>query len=318
MRRTRRLRSKDSLRDLCSETRLSKKDLIYPMFIIPEERGKQPIDSMPGQYRLGFKDALEEVKEVLDLGINAVLIFGIPRVKDNIGSEAFSDNGTVQTALRMIKDKYPEITLITDVCLCGYTEHGHCGLVRDGEILNDETLDILSKIALSHAKAGADIVAPSAMMDGQVGAIRGTLDENGFKNVAIMSYSAKYFSSFYGPFRDAAYSAPKFGNRATYQMNISNIREALLEVEIDINEGADIVMVKPALAYLDVISAIKSKFNVPVAAYNVSGEYSMIKAASEKGWINEKDVVLEVLTAIKRAGADIIITYFAKEVAKWI
>jgi len=318
MRRPRRLRAKDSIRKLVRETKLSVENLVYPIFVVPYQEAKEPIDSMSGQFRLGYKNLLEEVKEINDLGINAILLFGIPEYKDEIGSYAYSENGVVQNSIKMIKDKFPEITIITDVCLCSYTTHGHCGIVKDGKVLNDETLEILSKIAISHAKAGADIVAPSAMMDHQVKAIREALDNEGYIDVGIMSYSAKFFSSFYGPFRQAADSAPKFGNRATYQMDYSNIREAIIEVEMDIIEGADIVMIKPALSYLDVIYVISKKFNVPIAAYNVSGEYAMVKAASEKGWINEKDIVIEILTSIKRAGANIIITYFAKEVSKWI
>jgi porphobilinogen synthase len=318
MRRPRRMRIKDSIRELVRETKLSVENFVYPIFVVPYQEAKEPIDSMPGQFRLGYKNLLEEVREIRDLGIRAILLFGIPEYKDEFGSYAYDKNGVVQNAIKMIKDKFPEITLITDVCLCSYTTHGHCGIVKDGKVLNDETLEILSKVAISHAKAGADIVAPSAMMDHQVKAIRKALDDEGYIDVGIMSYSAKFFSSFYGPFRQAADSSPKFGNRASYQMDYANAREAIIEVEMDIIEGADIVMVKPALSYLDIIYAISKKFNVPVAAYNVSGEYAMIKAASEKGWINEKDIVIEILTSIKRAGASIIITYFAKEVSKWI
>jgi len=312
------MRIKDSIRELVRETKLSVENFVYPIFVVPYQEAKEPIDSMPGQFRLGYKNLLEEVREIRDLGIRAILLFGIPEYKDEFGSYAYDKNGVVQNAIKMIKDKFPEITLITDVCLCSYTTHGHCGIVKDGKVLNDETLEILSKVAISHAKAGADIVAPSAMMDHQVKAIRKALDDEGYIDVGIMSYSAKFFSSFYGPFRQAADSSPKFGNRASYQMDYANAREAIIEVEMDIIEGADIVMVKPALSYLDIIYAISKKFNVPVAAYNVSGEYAMIKAASEKGWINEKDIVIEILTSIKRAGASIIITYFAKEVSKWI
>jgi porphobilinogen synthase len=318
MRRPRRMRIKDSIRELVRETKLSVENLVYPIFVIPYQEAKEPIDSMPGQFRLGYKNLLEEIREIKDLGIRAILLFGIPEYKDEIGSYAYNENGVVQNAIKMIKDKFPEITIITDVCLCSYTTHGHCGTVKDGKVLNDETLEILSKIAISHAKAGADIVAPSAMMDHQVRAIRKALDDEGYIDVGIMSYSAKFFSSFYGPFRQAADSSPKFGNRSTYQMDYANAREAIIEVEMDIMEGADIVMVKPALSYLDIIYAISKKFNVPIAAYNVSGEYAMVKAAAEKGWINEKDIVIEILTSIKRAGANIIITYFAKEVSKWI
>ena len=318
MRRPRRMRIKDSIRELVRETKLSVENLVYPIFVIPYPEANEPIDSMPGQFRLGYKNLLEEIREIKDLGIRAILLFGIPEYKDEIGSYAYNENGVVQNAIKMIKDKFPEITIITDVCLCSYTTHGHCGIVKNGKVLNDETLEILSKIAISHAKAGADIVAPSAMMDHQVRAIRKALDDEGYIDVGIMSYSAKFFSSFYGPFRQAADSSPKFGNRSTYQMDYANAREAIIEVEMDIMEGADIVMVKPALSYLDIIYAISKKFNVPIAAYNVSGEYAMVKAAVEKGWINEKDIVIEILTSIKRAGANIIITYFAKEVSKWI
>ncbi|MEO0224348.1 MAG: porphobilinogen synthase [candidate division WOR-3 bacterium] len=318
MRRPRRMRVKDSLRELVRETRLSVENLVYPIFVLPYEEAKEPIDSMPGQFRLGYRNLLEEIKEIKELGIKAVLLFGIPKEKDEFGSYAYDENGVVQNAIKIIKDKFPEITIITDVCLCSYTTHGHCGIVKDGKVLNDETLEILSKVAISHARAGADIVAPSAMMDHQVRAIRNALDSEGYIDVGIMSYSAKFFSSFYGPFRQAADSSPKFGNRSSYQMDYANAREAIVEVEMDILEGADIVMVKPALSYLDIIHVISKKFNVPIAAYNVSGEYAMIKSASEKGWINEKDIVIEILTSIKRAGANIIITYFAKEVSKWI
>ncbi len=316
--RPRRLRKTPSLIDMLQETRLSIKGLIYPVFVCGGRDVKEPIASMPGQYRLSIDVLLKELEEIRDLGIPSILLFGIPDRKDSFGSEAYDDNGIVQNAVRAIKENLPDVVVITDVCLCAYTDHGHCGLVKDGKILNDETLEILSKVAVSHADAGADIVAPSAMMDGQVKAIREALDHNGFKDVAIMSYSAKYASSMYGPFRDAAESSPKFGDRRGYQMNPANVREAIREVRIDIEEGADIVMVKPALSYLDVISRIRSAFDVPLAAYNVSGEYSMIKAASERGWIDEKSVVLEILTSIKRAGADLIITYFAKDVAKWL
>lgn len=297
MRRPRRMRIKDSIRELVRETKLSVENFVYPIFVVPYQEAKEPIDSMPGQFRLGYKNLLEEVREIRDLGIRAILLFGIPEYKDEFGSYAYDKNGVVQNAIKMIKDKFPEITLITDVCLCSYTTHGHCGIVKDGKVLNDETLEILSKVAISHAKAGVDIVAPSAMMDHQVKAVRKALDDEGYIDVGIMSYSAKFFSSFYGPFRQAADSSPKFGNRASYQMDYANAREAIIEVEMDIIEGADIVMVKPALSYLDIIYAISKKFNVPVAAYNVSGEYAMIKAASEKGWINEKDIVIEILTS---------------------
>jgi len=329
--RLRRLRRTENFRKLFSETKLSVSDLIMPYFVVGGKNIKQPIKSMPDIFRYSIDKLLKEVKETHNLGIPAVLLFGVTEKKDRIGSYAYNKNDIVQKAIRTIKKEIPDIVVITDVCMCSYTSHGHCGILKHNlkktnnklrttnyEIDNDATLDTLSKIALSHALAGADIVAPSAMMDGQVQAIRETLDKNGFKDVAILSYSAKYASNFYGPFREAADSSPKFGDRKSYQMNFSNVKEALREVEQDINEGADIVMVKPALSYLDVIRDVKENFNIPLAAYNVSGEYSMVKASSEKGWLNEKKVVLEILTSIKRAGADIIISYWAKEVAKWL
>lgn len=337
--RLRRFRRTETLRKLFSETNVFISDLVAPYFVVEGKNVKQPISSMPGVYRYSVDNLVNEVAKIYDLGILAILLFGVPqknskfkvqRLAKQFDSSVYSKDGIVQKAIRAIKKEIPEIVVVTDVCLCSYTYHGHCGIVKSvdskkkknlnyqPEIDNDATLEILSKVALSHAEAGADIVAPSAMMDGQVKAIRETLDKNGFKDVAIMSYSAKYASNFYGPFREAAGSSPKFGDRKSYQMDYHNLKEALREVEQDINEGADIVMVKPALSYLDVIHAVKEKFNIPVAAYNVSGEYSMVKAAAEKGWINEKEVVLEILTSIKRSGADIIITYWAKDVAKWI
>jgi porphobilinogen synthase len=273
---------------------------------------------MPGIFRQSVDNAIDEVKEARKLGIKAILLFGIPEKKDEFGSEGYDDNGVIQRALRNIRENVEDILLITDVCMCEYTSQGHCGIIKDGEVANDETLEYLAKIALSHAKAGADIIAPSDMMDGRVGVIREALDEEGFENVAIMSYSAKYASAFYGPFREAAESTPQFGNRRGYQMDPPNVREALREIALDIEEGADIVMVKPALSYLDVIRAAREEFDHPLAAYSVSGEYSMIKAAGRLGWIDETPVMMEVLTGIKRAGADIIITYFAKEAAKII
>jgi len=319
--RLRRLRKNENLRKLFSETKLSISDFVMPYFVIEGKNVKQEINSMPGIFRYSIDQLLKEVEEIYKLGVLSVLLFGVPNRKDEIGSYAYSKDGIVQKAIKAIKKEIPDIVVITDVCLCSYTTHGHCGLLsfsRKNYIDNDATLEVLAKIALSHAGAGADIVAPSAMMDGQVQAIRKILDKNGFKDVAIMSYSAKYASSFYGPFREAADSSPKFGDRKSYQMNYCNIKEALREIETDINEGADIVMVKPALSYLDVIRAIKEKFNVPIAAYNVSGEYSMVKAAAQKNWLDEKSVVLEILTSIKRAGADIIITYWVKDVAEWV
>ncbi len=316
--RPRRLRSSEGLRKLVRETTLLKEDLIYPLFVVEGQDVKAEISSMPGVYHLSIDRFLEELKEVNDLGILGVLIFGVPDEKDALGSAAYDDNGIVQKALRAGKAAFPDLLFITDICLCGYTDHGHCGIVEDGKILNDPSVELLVKIALSHAQAGADIVAPSDMMDGRIGAIRKGLDAKGFEEIAIMSYSVKYGSAFYGPFREAAHSAPAYGDRKTYQMDYSNAKEALREVALDIEEGADIVMVKPALAYLDIIKTITDHVQMPVAAYNVSGEYAMIKAAAEKGWINEKAVVLETLTAIKRAGAKIIITYFAKDLANWL
>ena len=314
--RPRRLRKNEGIRTLTRETRLSVKELVYPLFVVPGKKVNEEIPSMPGIFRYSVDEAVNEVKEIKDLGIQAILIFGIPERKDEYGSEAYDENGIVQRALRRIREKVNDMVLITDVCMCEYTSHGHCGIIEKGNVHNDKTLKYLGKIALSHAKAGADIVAPSDMMDGRVGFIREMLDKNGFENVAIMSYSAKYASAFYGPFREAAYSTPQFGNRRSYQMDPSNIREALREIAMDIEEGADIVMVKPALSYLDVIRAVREEFDHPVAAYNVSGEYSMVKAAGKLGWIDELQVAIEILTSIKRAGADIIITYFAKEIAK--
>jgi len=300
------------------ETQLSTDDVIYPMFVIFGEQIKQPIPSMWGIYQLSIDNLIAEAKEVVDLGIPAVLLFGIPETKDEIGTSAFVEDGIIQKAISALKSKYPFLLIITDVCLCEYTSHGHCGPVEGGKVSNDRTLELIAKTALSHARAGADMVAPSGMMDGQVKGIREELDANGFEHTPIMSYSAKYASSFYGPFRDAAQSAPQFGDRRAYQMDCSNSDEALREVSLDIQEGADIVMVKPALSYLDIIRRVKDKFGYPVAAYNVSGEYAMVKAAAQNGWVDEKRIAMEILTSIKRAGADIIITYFAKDVAYWL
>lgn len=313
--RPRRLRSSDGIRKLVRETSLSVEDLIYPLFVVEGEGIKTEIQSMPGVFHFSIDNFLKELEEVQRLGIPGVLLFGIPDHKDEVGSQAYDSNGIIQRALRAAKKEFPELLLIADVCLCEYTSHGHCGLIHEGKVLNDPSVELIAKTALSYAEAGADIIAPSDMMDGRIGAIRRTLDENGFTDKIIMAYSAKYSSSFYGPFREAAHSTPAFGDRKTYQMDYSNIQEAIREVELDIIEGADIVIVKPALSYLDVISEVKNRFNVPVAAYNVSGEYSMIKAAAQNGWIDEKGAVLESLTAMKRAGAKIIITYFAKQVA---
>jgi len=314
--RLRRLRMTETLRTMVRETSLSKDDLIYPLFVVPGNKFKKEVNSMPGVYQMSIDNIVKECVEVKSLGIPAVILFGIPEHKDEVGSEAYDELGIIQRAVRAIKKEVPKLVVITDVCLCEYTSHGHCGVVRGDEIVNDETVELLAKEALTHAQAGADIVAPSDMMDGRVAAIRRILDENGFQSIPIMSYAAKYASGFYGPFRDAAESTPKFGDRCSHQMDPANSDEALREVELDIREGADIVMVKPALAYLDVIHRVKDKFGMPTAAYNVSGEYSMIKAAGRLGWIDEQRVMFEVLTSIKRAGADLILTYFAKEVAR--
>lgn len=301
---------------MVQETDLSVRNFVYPMFIVPGKGIKEEINSMPGIFRQSIDKTIEEIKEAKDLGIQAVLLFGIPETKDEAGSGAYDNNGIIQRALREIKDKVDNVILITDVCMCEYTSHGHCGIIEGGEIVNDETLNYIARIALSHARAGADIIAPSDMMDGRVGAIREALDENGYKDIAIMSYSAKYASAFYGPFREAAESTPQFGDRRGYQMDPPNVREAIREISLDIEEGADIIMVKPALSYLDVIRAAKEEFNYPLAAYNVSGEYSMVKAAAKLGWVDEARVMMEILTSIKRAGADIILTYFAKDAAR--
>ena len=316
--RLRRLRLNQNIRDLIKETEINLNDLIYPMFIIPGKSKSEEIESMPGIFRNSIDNALKEISEIVELGIKAILLFGIPEKKDDIATGAYSKKGIIQNAVKSIKKEFKDLIVITDLCLCEYTDHGHCGVIHDGYVDNDETLELLSLTALSHAEAGADIIAPSDMMDGRVAKIREVLDDNEFLNIIIMSYSAKYASAFYGPFRDAAKSAPSFGDRKSYQMNPPNIREAIREIEQDIEEGADIIMVKPALCYLDVISAVREEFNHPLAAYNVSGEYSMVKAASKMGWIDEQKIVLEMLTSIKRAGADIIITYFAKQIAKSI
>jgi porphobilinogen synthase len=314
--RPRRLRKNEKLRQLVRETTLTAGNLIYPLFIGPGTNVARPVLSMPGVAQLSVDRAVVECRDAAALGIPAVILFGIPENKDALGSEAFIDDGVVQQAIRAIKEAVPGLLVVTDVCLCEYTDHGHCGVVKNGAVDNDSTLELLAQEALSHAQAGADIVAPSDMMDGRVGAIRRVLDSNAFDQVAIMSYAAKYASGFYGPFREAAESTPQFGDRRSYQMDPANTDEALREVELDIQEGADIVMVKPALAYLDVIYRVKEQFGYPVAAYNVSGEYSMIKAAAMNGWIDEERIMLEVLMSIRRAGADMILTYFAKELAR--
>jgi porphobilinogen synthase len=298
------------------ETWLSPRDFIYPLFVCPGEGVKEEISSMPGNHRMSVDRLVDEVGAAWEDGIGSVILFGIPKHKDETGSEAWNDEAEVQSAVRALKSALPELLVITDVCLCEYTSHGHCGVVRDGQVLNDPTLELLAKTALSHVRAGADLVAPSDMMDGRVGAIRAALDEGGFVDTAILAYSAKYASAFYGPFREAADSAPQFGDRRAYQMDPANTDEALKEVELDLEEGADIVMVKPALAYLDVVRRVKDTFGVPVAAYNVSGEFSLVAAAAERGWIDRDAMVLEVLTSIKRAGADLILTYHAREAAR--
>ncbi len=316
--RPRRLRSNENLRRLVRETALSIDDLIYPMFVVHGHNTAIEISAMPGCYQYSVDTLVTAAKELAALKIPGTILFGIPASKDPLGTEAYADDGIIQQAVRAIKDAVPDLLVMTDVCLCEYTDHGHCGVIEDGDVQNDPTLELLVKESLSHARAGADVIAPSDMMDGRVGAIREALDENGYENIPIMAYSAKYASAFYGPFREAAESAPQFGDRRSYQMDPPNVEEALREVALDIEEGADILMVKPALAYLDVIQRVKTEFQVPVAAYNVSGEYAMVKAAAQNGWINEERVALELLTSIKRAGADMILTYFAKSVVEWI
>ena len=316
--RPRRLRRNENFRRLIRETRLSIDNLIMPLFIVPGTQIVDPISSMPGIAQLSVDRAVEEGKEIRDLGIPGVILFGIPESKDPLGSEAYDEQGIIQRALRELKEKVPGLLLITDVCFCEYTDHGHCGIIKGNDVDNDATLDILVKEALSHARAGADMVAPSDMMDGRIGAIRQALDVEGFPHLPIMAYSAKFASGFYGPFREAAQSTPQFGDRRSYQMDSPNAEEALREAELDIAEGADIIMVKPALPYLDIIRRVKEKFAYPVAAYNVSGEYAMIKAAALNGWLDEERVVMEALTSIRRAGADMILTYFAKDVARML
>jgi len=314
--RLRRTRMTAALRSMVRETELSKNDFIYPMFVYPGTKVKKEISSMPGIYQLSIDEIVRECAEVKKLGIPAVILFGIPEHKDEVGSEAYNDLGIVQRAIRSIKKEVPELLVITDVCLCEYTSHGHCGIVSGDEIVNDASIELLAQEALTHAQAGADMVAPSDMFDGRVSAIRAILDEHKFHNIPIMSYAAKYASGFYGPFREAAESTPKFGDRRSHQMDPANSDEALREVQADIDEGADIVMVKPAMPYLDIIRRVKDTFQMPTAAYNVSGEYSMVKAAARLGWIDEQRVMMELLTGIKRAGADMILTYFAKDAAK--
>ena len=314
--RPRRLRRSETIRSLVSETRLSTDEFIYPMFAAPGKGVREEVPSMPGVYKQSIDNIVKEAREAEALGVKSVLLFGIPEHKDETGSEGYAEHGIIQKTVRELRKKTPDLLVVTDVCMCEYTNHGHCGIIKGGDVDNDETLEYLAKMAVSHAEAGADIIAPSDMMDGRVGVIREALDDAGFEKVPIMSYSAKYASGFYGPFRDAAESPPRFGDRRGYQMDPPNVREALREIALDIEEGADIVMVKPALSYLDVIRAAREEFDHPIAAYNVSGEYSMVKAAGRLGWIDEKLVMMEILTSIKRAGADIIITYHAKEAAE--
>lgn len=314
--RPRRLRTSDAMRRLVRETDLSVNDLIYPMFVVPGSGVRDEIPSMPGQFRLSVDELVKDATEVRDLGIPGILLFGLPEKKDEFGSEAYAPHGIVQQAVTALKSSIEDLLVITDVCLCEYTSHGHCGIVRDGKVLNDDTLPLIAQTALTHAIAGADIVAPSDMMDGRVAAIREALDDAGFEDTAIMSYAAKYASTFYGPFREAAECAPQFGDRKAYQMDPGNSREALKEVMLDVAEGADIVMVKPALPYLDIVRQVKDATDVPVAAFNVSGEYAMLKAAARNGWLDEERAMMELLTSIKRAGADIILTYHAKDAAR--
>lgn len=316
--RLRRLRANESIRQMVRETELSAADFIYPMFVAPGLDVKVEVPSMPGVYRFSADLLAAEAARAREAGVRAVLLFGLPPSKDEEGSGAWAKDGVVQRAVRLLKSNVPDLLIITDVCLCEYTSHGHCGIIRNGEVDNDATLELLARTAVSHAEAGADIVAPSDMMDGRVGAIRDALDAAGFQNTAIMSYAAKYSSAFYGPFRDAAESAPRFGDRRSYQMDPANRREAAREILADVDEGADIIMVKPALAYLDIVSDARAITDVPVAAYNVSGEYAMVKAAAANGWLDERRTVLEILTGIKRAGADLILTYHAVDAARWL
>jgi porphobilinogen synthase len=316
--RLRRLRQNDKLRALVRETRLNVDQLVYPLFVAEGITEPREISAMPGIMQWPLEHLGREVERIASLGIPSVLLFGIPNEKDEVGSQAYADEGIIQQAIRRIKAETPETLVITDVCLCEYTSHGHCGVIHNGNVQNDESLELLARMALSHTEVGADIVAPSDMMDGRVGAIRHTLDEHGFNQTPIMAYSAKFASGFYGPFREAAGSTPQFGDRRSYQMDPANVREALREVDLDIEEGADIVMVKPALAYMDVIRQVRDHCDLPIAAYNVSGEYSMVKAAAQHGWIDEQRIVMEMLTGIRRAGANIIITYFAPQVAEWL
>ncbi len=316
--RMRRMRESPILRHLAQETRISIGDFIYPIFVTHGRNVRNPIDPMPGMYQLSLDNLIAEIDEVVSLGLGAVLLFGLPAMKDPEGTEAYESSGIIQEAIRVIKQTAPNMLVMTDVCLDEFTDHGHCGVIRNGRVDNDATLELLARMAVCQAEAGADVVAPSAMMDGQVAAIRTGLDSTGFEHLPIMAYSAKYASSFYGPFRVAADSAPQFGDRRGYQMDVANSREAMREIQMDIDEGADIIMVKPALSYLDVISQAREAFSYPMAAYNVSGEYAMVKAATENEWIDGQRITMEILTSIKRAGADMIISYHAKEAARWL
>ena len=316
--RLRRLRKKESLRALIRENHLDASDLVYPLFVVDGNNIHKEIPSIPGISHFSVDKLPSEIDDIVNINLPAIILFGIPKQKDELGSEAYNKDGVVQRAIRAIKKCAPELLVITDVCLCEYTSHGHCGVIRDQYVDNDQTLSLLARIALSHVEAGADIVAPSDMMDGRVKTIREKLDQNAFEHIPIISYAAKYYSAFYGPFREAAQSAPQFGDRSSYQMDPGNRLEALREIEQDINEGADILMIKPALGYLDILRSVREKYNYPLAAYNVSGEYAMVKAAADQGWLDEKRAVLEILTSIKRAGADFIITYHAKDAARWL
>ncbi len=316
--RHRRLRSTNSMRSIVRETHLHAEDFIYPIFVVEGEKKRNEVKSMPGVEQISLDYLNAEMQEVTDLGIKSVIVFGVPDEKDEAGSQAYHDHGIVQRAITQIKENFPELVVIADTCLCQFTDHGHCGIVKEGKILNDPTLDLLARTAVSQAKAGADIIAPSNMMDGFVAAIRHGLDEAGFEDVPIMSYGIKYSSAFYGPFRDAAHSTPQFGDRKTYQMDPANRFEALREAESDLMEGADFLIVKPALSYLDIIRDVKNNFNVPIVAYNVSGEYAMIKAAAQNGWVDEKAIVMEMMISMKRAGVDMIMTYYAKDAARWL
>ncbi|WP_175639853.1 porphobilinogen synthase [Metabacillus schmidteae] len=316
--RHRRLRGSDNLRAMVRETHLRTEDFIYPIFVVEGEKKKNEVSSMPGVYHLSLDLLNQEIEEIVSLGIKSIILFGVPDEKDEVGTQAYHDQGIVQRATRQVKELFPDLVVVADTCLCQYTDHGHCGIIENGQVLNDPTLDLLARTAISQAKAGADIIAPSNMMDGFVAAIRHGLDEAGFEHIPIMSYAVKYASAFYGPFRDAAHSSPQFGDRKTYQMDPANRDEALREAQSDLEEGADFLIVKPALSYLDIVRDVKNHFNVPVVAYNVSGEYSMIKAASQNGWVDEKAIVTEMLVGMKRAGVDLIITYFAKDVARWL